>query len=194
MKRWWQSMTIAVSRLTADEIAIGKLLYPETPKRPKTRDECPSYRPCPYVGCRYNTYLEVTWCGNITIPKKGEEPWQVDPATSCTLDLADRGGMIMDDVAAIFRIRRQRVHQIEAEACEKLRQRFPWIEELRYPEPGSPDDHGEPETYDRRGSGGFLLDMIRKSALHKKLAAKRWSNTEPMVAARERGSRRAHGG
>lgn len=110
---------------------IHRLLYPEAERvaaeRPRTRGECPEMRPCPWVGCRHNTYLELTEGGSITIMRRDArdralEPWQVDPATSCSLDVAERGGMTLADVAeAIGDVSRERARQIEQRAIAAMR-------------------------------------------------------------------------
>src|SRR5688572_696068 len=57
-----RSKTIAMKRLTKEELRIGALLYP-TPVdvlRPATRGECKEEaRPCPWVSCKYHLYLDV---------------------------------------------------------------------------------------------------------------------------------------
>ena len=59
-------------------------------KPPELRSECPKERPCAYVSCRYNTYLDVDNCGNIIYNHKNKKPWQVNPELSCTLDIAEQ--------------------------------------------------------------------------------------------------------
>lgn len=39
---------------------------------------------------------------------------------SCSLDVADRGGVTLEEVAPLMNITRERVRQIQAEACQKI--------------------------------------------------------------------------
>lgn len=117
------------------EAVVMRLLYPEAARvaasRPQTRGECPPCRPCPWVGCRHNTYLETTDAGSITIMRRDAagsalEPWDVDPATSCSLDVAERGGMTLAQVAeAIGDVSRERARQIEQRAIVAVRADLP---------------------------------------------------------------------
>lgn len=88
-----------------------------------TRAACTAgSRPCPLVSCRYNTYLDVNPAtGRIKRNRPGREPWQVDPARSCVLDLADLGGLTLKEVGAALGMTRERVRQIEAVAILRLR-------------------------------------------------------------------------
>ena len=73
---------------------------------PVTRGDClDGPRPCPWRACRYHLGCEVRGKGN------GE---------SCALDLADRGGISMAEVAAALGVSKQRIEQIEAAALAKL--------------------------------------------------------------------------
>jgi hypothetical protein len=56
--------------------------------RPKTRAECNAVpRPCPYVGCRYNLYLDVDELGRIIIPD-ADTPIE-ERRYSCALDVVE---------------------------------------------------------------------------------------------------------
>jgi len=91
-----RSKTIAMKRLTKEELRIGALLYP-TPDvpRPITRGECKDApRPCPWVSCKYHLYLDVNpETGSIKINFPDLEPWELNE--TCALDVADRGGTIL---------------------------------------------------------------------------------------------------
>ena len=92
-----------------------------TIERPKTRGECVGgERPCPWVGCRHHLFLDVTNGGtSITYPFPDSEPDEL--AHSCSLDVADDGGITLDDVGTILNVTRERIRQIEAKALRKLR-------------------------------------------------------------------------
>lgn len=87
--------------------------------RPKTRGECKGVsRPCPYISCKYNTYLEITDAGNIKILRPHLKVDEV--AESCVLDVADRGPQILDEIGDILNITRERARQIEGQALSHM--------------------------------------------------------------------------
>lgn len=90
--------------------------------RPRTRADCiDGPRPCPYVGCRHNTYLHVTEEGTIRFSyPAGMGPEDVPPQQSCALDLAERGGMTPEEVGKALGITRKRVRQVEFRIFRKL--------------------------------------------------------------------------
>jgi len=104
----------------ARETAIGALLYPEKVERPKTRDECPECRPCPFVGCKWNTYLDVQRTGMIRFSRDGVEPWDVPASTSCVLDVTDRGRATLEEIGDAMAMTRERARQIQDAALAKL--------------------------------------------------------------------------
>ena len=83
--------------------------------RPKTRGDCVSVpRPCPYVSCKYHLYLDPDPDrGSIKFNFPDKDPDEL--SESCSLDIADRGGITLREVATILRLTRERVRQIEAE-------------------------------------------------------------------------------
>ncbi len=90
--------------------------------RPTTRSECPVERPCPFVGCRYHLYLDITDTGNIKYNFYGIDPWELTP--SCALDVADAGGSglrSLTDIGRYMGLTRERVRQIEKSALENLK-------------------------------------------------------------------------
>lgn len=85
--------------------------------RPATRAECIDLpRPCPYVGCRYHLAIEVTARGDIA--HIGDP---AEMAETCALDIADRGGITLEEVGEIYDVTRERVRQIEEKAVRKIR-------------------------------------------------------------------------
>ncbi|MDX9722683.1 MAG: sigma factor-like helix-turn-helix DNA-binding protein [Myxococcota bacterium] len=90
--------------------------------RPRTRSECPPYRPCPYVTCRYHLYLDVTRRGRMRYNFPDIEVTNLD--MSCALDLAERGPRTLEEIGSIMGgISRERVRQIEQAALNLLRMR-----------------------------------------------------------------------
>lgn len=127
-------------------------------ERPRTRGDCEGgIRPCPYVSCKHNLFIDVVDEGGIimnaghrrsegggrVIPPRelAEErfkdemedavDWWFDeidpPRPSCSLDEAvsrqpdDNNITLLDEIATMMLITRERVRQIEAGALESLK-------------------------------------------------------------------------
>ena len=83
--------------------------------RPRTRGECiDGARPCPFVGCRYNLFLDVTPSGSIKLNYPTLEPWEL--AESCALDVADRGEHTLEAVGLLLNLTRERIRQVMSSA------------------------------------------------------------------------------
>lgn len=114
--------TLAVRRITQLELAAGRaelqaLGADEPYDRPRTRADCASVpRPCPYVACKYSLYLDVSETGSIILNFPHLEPGQMPPEQSCALDLADKGAMTLEDIAAVTNLTRERIRQVELKA------------------------------------------------------------------------------
>jgi hypothetical protein len=89
-------------------------------RRPKTRADCPARRPCPFVGCRYNLFLDVLQDGSVVLTYPGLSPLEVPKCASCALDAAERGPLRLEGVGELLRLTRERVRQIERRALEKM--------------------------------------------------------------------------
>ena len=121
-----------VKRIVKTKIAPGQPLAkdrrhlrvvgePRSPGAPKTRGECEGGpRPCPYVGCEQNTYLDVTRYGALKINRPGLEPWEVPAETSCVLDVVESGGLRLVDIGELFGICREGARQLEEKALEHV--------------------------------------------------------------------------
>ena len=91
-------------------------------ERPRTRGECGDQRPCPWASCRHHLALDVNpESGTIKINFPDREPWEL--TETCSLDVADRGGAILEELGEFLNLTRERVRQIEARALRKLRGR-----------------------------------------------------------------------
>jgi hypothetical protein len=126
-----RSKTIAMKRLTREELRVGALLYPPVDiPRPKTRASCSAEaRPCPWVACKHHLYLDVNPdTGSIKINFPDLEPWEL-PQT-CSLDVSDRGGITLEEVGEIMNLTRERIRQVEVRGLLKLRMSSPSPEEL----------------------------------------------------------------
>lgn len=96
---------------------------PEThiPGRPKVRADCGQIcRPCPYVGCRYNMFLDLTPTGGIIFNHKDIEPGEVDPEKSCALDIAAGEPLTCIQAAELLNLTNTRVDQIERQALSRF--------------------------------------------------------------------------
>jgi hypothetical protein len=118
-----RAKTIAMKRLTKEELRIGALLYPErTYWRPKSRGECANVsRPCPYVSCKYHLYIDVNPAtGSIKINFPDLEVWELQH--SCALDVAQTGGITLEEVGEILNLTRERIRQVEVRGLLKLKE------------------------------------------------------------------------
>lgn len=88
--------------------------------RPTTRGECArGVRPCPFVGCRYNLYLDVSeTTGNLKLNFPDLEPWEM--VESCALDVADRGRATFELISTLLNVTRSRAQQLEQIILRKL--------------------------------------------------------------------------
>jgi len=126
-----RSKTIAMKRLTREELRLGALLNPPVDvPRPKTRMDCKAdSRPCPWVACKHHLYLDVNpITGSIKINFPDLEPWELKQ--TCALDVADRGGITLEEVGEIMNLTRERIRQVEVRGLLKLREASPTPEEL----------------------------------------------------------------
>jgi hypothetical protein len=116
-----RARTISIRRLSKAELNRGKALYPETDYwRPTTRSECIDMeRPCPFVSCKYHLYLDVHPVrGSIKVNFTDIEVWEM--TETCALDIADRGGITLEEVGEIMNLTRERVRQVETAGLAKL--------------------------------------------------------------------------
>jgi hypothetical protein len=116
-----RARTISIRRLSKAELNRGRVLYPEEDYwRPESRGECAQMeRPCPFVSCKYHLYIDVHPVrGSIKINFPDIEVW--DMTDSCALDIADRGGITLEEVGEIMNLTRERVRQLETQGLTKL--------------------------------------------------------------------------
>lgn len=126
-----RSKTIALKRLTREELRIGALLYPPVDvPRPTSRGECRAEaRPCPWVACKFHLYLDVTpETGSIKLNFPDLEPWEL--SETCALDVAERGGITLEEVGEIMNLTRERIRQVEVRGLLKLKMASPSPDEL----------------------------------------------------------------
>lgn len=114
--------TIAGRRLTRAEIQEGiELVDDMWYERPKSRADCvDGIRPCPFVSCKYHLYLDVkdeTRSIKLNFPHL--EVWEMEH--TCALDVAENGGLTLEEVGHILNLTRERVRQVEVAGVEKLK-------------------------------------------------------------------------
>jgi len=92
---------------------------------PLLRSDCIDLpRPCGFVSCRYHLFLDVTGSGGIKLNHPAADladgpALDLLPET-CALDVAAKGGLSFENVAAILNITREAVRLIEGKALRKL--------------------------------------------------------------------------
>ena len=120
-KRPVRARTISVQRTTRRELeALRRKNRELVPDLPKSRHECvDGPRPCPHVACRHHLYLDVSpKTGAIKLNFPDLEVWELE--VSCALDVADMGGITLEDVGVIMNLTRERIRQLELKALARL--------------------------------------------------------------------------
>src|SRR5690349_20886422 len=126
-----RSKTIAMKRLTREELRVGAMMYPPVDiPRPTSREECRGeMRPCPWVACKHHLYLDINpETGSIKINFPDLEPWELKH--TCALDVAERGGITLEEVGEIMNLTRERIRQVEVRGLLKLKMGSPSPDEL----------------------------------------------------------------
>lgn len=91
--------------------------------RPKKRWQCAGGdRPCPFVSCRHHLAVEVTSGGGLKLNHPDEDLAAL--LDTCALDVAERGGITLEEVAARLNVTRERVRQEETAALAKFKKRM----------------------------------------------------------------------
>jgi len=89
--------------------------------RPRSRADCAAGpRPCMFISCKHHLYLDVNpSTGSIKLNFPDKEVWEM--GETCALDVADRGGISLEEVGAIMNLTRERIRQVETRGLLKLR-------------------------------------------------------------------------
>ncbi len=112
--------------MTKRELESGRELYPldevfDIP-RPRTRGDCEGIpRPCPFVSCTMNNYLDVSKKGSVKLNFPDLEPGEMPAETSCALDVAEQHGVTLERAAEIMNLTRERIRQLENAVIDRVR-------------------------------------------------------------------------
>jgi hypothetical protein len=95
--------------------------YPDDVERPVTRGDCHEMpRPCPFVSCSHHLALDVNPdTGVIKLNFPNLEIWEMPE--SCSLDVADKGGITLEEVGAIMNLTRERIRQVEVGGFQQIK-------------------------------------------------------------------------
>ncbi|MGE0547591.1 MAG: sigma factor-like helix-turn-helix DNA-binding protein [Kofleriaceae bacterium] len=124
-----RKVTIARKYLTRDALKIDapatEAMSAELEQRPRTRGECRfGERPCPWVSCAHHLYLDINpYSGSIMINFPMLDPLEL--AETCSLDVADRGGITLEEVGLLMNLTRERIRQVELRGLIQLRANAP---------------------------------------------------------------------
>jgi hypothetical protein len=119
-----RSQTLSTRRMAREHRkmkARGELEQASFIGHPTTRSQCVNMtRPCLYVSCRHHLYLDVNEeTGSIKFNFPDKEVWELEE--TCALDVADRGGITLEEVGSIMNLTRERIRQLELSGLEKLK-------------------------------------------------------------------------
>jgi hypothetical protein len=136
-----RSITINASRTSkGDLVRLQMQRNDETIaeyERPVTRGDClpggcNGARPCPWVSCKAHLALDVDErTGSIKVNFPDLKVSEM--SETCALDIADRGGITLEEVGAVMNVGRERVRQIEVRALAGVAQASTLLEYLDAP-------------------------------------------------------------
>ena len=105
-----------------NEAARDQDIDPFYLERPKKRSQCSDGpRPCPWVSCKYNLFLDVRADGVVRLNFPSQEINEL--LNSCSLDLAEHGPRTLEQVALIMGMSKERARQLEDSAFTKIKTR-----------------------------------------------------------------------
>jgi hypothetical protein len=89
--------------------------------RPRVRSDCSpggvnGERPCPWASCRHHLAFDLSQSGNV----REVAGWD-EGGASCSLDVAEQGGVTLEEVGALLGLTRERVRQVEVKALFHVR-------------------------------------------------------------------------
>lgn len=100
----------------------GELLRVINNHHPKSRADCHKMpRPCLYVSCRHHLYLDINpEAGSLKFNFPDKEVWELEE--TCALDVAEQGGITLEETGNIMNLTRERVRQIEIDGLQKIKE------------------------------------------------------------------------
>jgi len=120
-----RSKTLAARTLSPQELReVSAILAEYAHLKPQTRADCANTeRPCPWVSCKYHLYLDINpETGTIKLNFPDHEVWEMNE--TCALDVADRGGITLEEVGEILNLTRERIRQVEVLGLDKLAEEY----------------------------------------------------------------------
>jgi len=147
-KREVRFQSVRTARASKRTIEWAKLRLAVMPRElPETRGDCVTGpRPCPYVSCKHHLYLDVSpRTGTIKLNFPDLEVWELKH--SCSLDVAQAGGVRLEDIGELLNITRERARQIEIQAAAAIEESGD-LEEYR-------GDYSEPPLHALAKVGGL---------------------------------------
>lgn len=119
-KREVRATTLSGKRYTKIELAV---LQAENAgveqQRPSTRAGCElAGRPCPFVSCKHHLAIDVGPGGSLKLNFPDIDV--TDMSETCSLDVAERGGIPLELVGEYLNLTRERVRQLEVMALKKM--------------------------------------------------------------------------
>lgn len=89
--------------------------------RPRLRSECANGpRPCPWAACRYHLGFDITERGAALRRFPHLELWEL--RETCALDVADRGGVTLEEIGQASNVSMQAASQTIEGALAEIRQ------------------------------------------------------------------------
>lgn len=111
--------------MSAAVVRLPVLSDAEARRRPVTRGDCvDGPRPCPWVSCSHHSIHGVLLgeAGRELTEDQVVEAIEAMSA-SCTLDVADEGGVTLEAVGEPWGVTRERIRQLEARALKRVKPR-----------------------------------------------------------------------
>lgn len=124
-----RAATVSIKRLSKRSLELWARRFPREEhaqyERPQTRRDClpggcNEARPCPWVSCVWHLALDINLdTGSIKHNFPDREVWEM-PET-CALDIADRGGITLEEVGAVVNLTRERIRQLETHSIARMK-------------------------------------------------------------------------